>query len=271
MLMKIFQKLFAFYIDGSIHLALAVLAFLAITQKKFGLVLPLEYWTFVFFGTITAYNFVKYPQIVSLHYRSLEKSLKVIQIFSAICFIVLVLFLFKMKIQTLLYSLGFAILTLFYAIPFYHHKNLRMLSGVKIFIVALVWAGVTVIIPMIASQNPLTWDVWITFFQRGFLVLALIMPFEIRDMHYDADYLNTIPQRIGVKNTKVVGILAIAVSVGFEFLKVKTYSGYNLSFAIFIIALTILMLFSEKRQSRYYASFWVESLPILWWAVYIIF
>ena len=266
--MKIHQKLFSFYIDSSIHVAIAVLAFVAITQKKFGLILPIEYWAFVFFGTITGYNFVKYAKLAGLHHKSLAPSLRAIQIFSAICFIFLILVIVRMKLQTLLYSIAFVLLTLLYAIPFYHHKNLRMLSGIKIFVVALVWAGVTVIVPVVASENTIGFDVWITFFQRWLIVLSLIMPFEIRDMQFDECYLNTLPQRIGMRNSKIVGMISLGLAILLELLKSVTALNYNLSFISFSILLVISLIFSTKNQSKYFASFWIEGLPIFWWILY---
>ena len=266
--MKIYQKLFRFYIDSSIHVALSVMAFVAITQKKFGLILPNEYWAFVFLGTITGYNFVKYSKLAGLRHRSLARNLKIIQIFSAICFLLLLIVIFKMKLQTLLFSLGFALLTLLYAIPFYHHKNLRMLSGIKIFVVAVVWAGVTVIVPVIAADVLIGYDVWITFFQRGLIVLALIIPFDIRDMQYDSMYLNTIPQRIGIRNSKIVGMMGLGLCIVLELLKNTTTSSYIISFSLFSVLLIISIILSVKNQSKYFASFWVESVPIVWWILF---
>ncbi len=41
--------------------------------------------------------------------------------------------------------------------------------------------------------------------QRVLLVLAFLIPFEIRDLAYDKPELKTIPQRIGVTQTKIFG------------------------------------------------------------------
>lgn len=34
------------------------------------------------------------------------------------------------------------------------------------------------------------------------------------------------------------------------------------------ILLIILIWYSSPRQSKYYASFWVESVPIFWWLLF---
>ena len=61
--MNALKRIFEFYINSSIHVALAVLSLVLITVLEFNLKLPNSYWYFVFFGTITGYNFVKYAPI----------------------------------------------------------------------------------------------------------------------------------------------------------------------------------------------------------------
>ena len=116
--MKILQRIFDFYLNASIHVALAALAFIKITEIYFSLEASNSFYAFVFFGTITAYNFVKFAGVAKLHHRSLTDSLKVIQIFSLICFLALCFFAYQIPLETLLYFLPFGLLTLLYAIPF---------------------------------------------------------------------------------------------------------------------------------------------------------
>ena len=37
------------------------------------------------------------------------------------------------------------------------------------------------------------------------MVFVLTLPFEIRDLQYDDSTLETLPQRVGVKKTKIIG------------------------------------------------------------------
>src|SRR5690606_19375362 len=130
------------------HVALAVMALMAITLLEYGLTVSNAVWIFVFFGAITAYNFVKYAKVAGLHHRRLAQSLKSIQIFSAFSFIVLLASIFYLPLNVLLITAAFGIPTFFYAVPLIRHKNLRSFTGLKIFIVAFVWAGITVVIPI---------------------------------------------------------------------------------------------------------------------------
>lgn len=267
--MKLFKGIFAFYIDSSVHVALSVLSLTAITVLEYNLTVPRELWIFVFSGAITGYNFVKYAKIAGLHHRELTKSLKTIQIFSAVFFLFLIYSLFCLSWEVLLIVGCFGIPTFFYAVPFVRHKNLRSLTGIKIFIVAFVWAGITVIVPVIAAKSEISQDVVLTFFQRIVIVVALMLPFEIRDVPYDSLNLQTLPQQIGVWATKMLGEGVLLLCLIFEFFKESSEVAYIVSLMIFLVLVGGLLIISKPHQNRYFASFWVEGLPIFWGGLYL--
>jgi len=262
--MKLFSHIFAFYINSSIHVALAVVSLLAITILEYGLTISWELWSFVFLGSLTGYNFVKYAKVAGLHHRSLTNSLKTIQVFSAISIIALAFIAFRLPINVLLIAAAFGLATFFYAVPFVRNKNLRNFSGVKIFVVAFVWAGVTVVLPFAASEVKMDLDVLLTFFQRILIVVALILPFEIRDIPYDGLNLKTLPQQVGVRNAKLMGLGVLLLCLGCEFFKKDFEVAYIISLLIFCVVLGWLLVISKPVQNRYFSSFWVEGLPILW-------
>ena len=72
---------------------------------------------------------------------------------------------------------------------------------------------------MIENKIELSSDVWILLLQRFVFVVVLILPFEIRDLSVDDKILGTLPQRIGVKNTKLYGLLLLMVFFFLEFFK----------------------------------------------------
>lgn len=270
-IMKVLKDVFAFYINSSIHVALAVVALLAITVFEYNLTVPCQLWAFVFLSALTGYNFVKYAKVARLHHRSLTQSLKAIQVFSGICLVILAFMAFQLSIKTLIVTVAFGLATFFYAVPFVRNKNLRNFEGIKIFVVAFVWAGVTVIVPMIASETLISGDALLTFLQRILLVVALILPFEIRDVPYDSLNLKTLPQQIGVRNTKLLGQVVLLFCLAFEFFKANYEVGYISSLLIFCILLGWIIVVSKTNQSRYFASFWVEGLPIIWLLLFLIF
>ena len=199
--MRFLKLVLDFYLNASIHVAFSVYAFLRITEVYFDIPLNQNLNYFIFFGTITGYNFVKYAGVAKLHHRSLTNDLKIIQIFSFFSFLALCYFAYKISIETLLITIPFNVLTILYAVPFLSgfDKNLREVSYLKIIVVAFVWAGFTVLIPLIDAGVSLDLNIVMLFLQRFLIVVALILPFDIRDVKYDAISLQTIPKNIGVE------------------------------------------------------------------------
>ena len=268
-IMQFLKGLIAFYINSSLHVALAVIALLKVTDLQYNLSIPTTLFFFLFLATLTGYNFVKYAKVAGLRHRSLTQSLRGIQLISAISFIGLSYFAFKLPRNVILIILGFGLATFLYAVPFIRHKNLRNFSGFKIFVVALVWAGVTVIIPFVYTDTAINGEVLLTFCQRVLIVVVLILPFEIRDVPYDALNLKTIPQQIGVKNTKLLGIAILQICMVLELLKGNLNWAYLVSLSFFCGILGWLLIISKTEQKRYFASFLVEGLPIIWLILYI--
>lgn len=91
-----------------------------------------------------------------------------------------------------------------------------------------------------------------------------MLPFEIRDLNYDNLKLATIPQKIGIKKTKIIGGLLLLLFLMLDFLKDQLKVEIILSTFIITFVTLLFILFSNKNQSKYYSAFWVESLPVVW-------
>ena len=264
--MKIFKLLFDFYINSSIHVALAVYSLVKITELYFSLHANQSLDFFIFFGTITGYNFVKYAGVAKLHHRSLTNNLKVIQIFSFFCFLAMCFYAYQLPIKTLLFTIPLQLLTFLYAVPFLSgfHKNLRQISYLKIVVVAFVWTGFTVLIPILNSEKISVLEVVLHSIQRFLIVVVLILPFDIRDVKYDAISLQTIPKKIGIEKTKKMGLILMIFALVLEYLFAASPS-FKTPFMIFFFLAIIFLMRAKKVQSKYYSSFFVEALPIFWW------
>jgi hypothetical protein len=99
--------------------------------------------------------------------------------------------------------------------------------------------------------------------QRFIMVISLLIPVEILDLKTDDKSLQTLPQKIGVKNTKIVGLLFLSFFVGLEFFK-KSIDIINI---LIVIIVALFIIFSSQKRSSYYSNFWVESIPILWYCL----
>lgn len=95
-------------------------------------------------------------------------------------------------------------------------------------------------------------------------MISITIPFEIRDLKFDDDGLGTLPQLVGVKQVKRIGYLLIALVMGMqgilselEFIKILPVILVGILSAIFIKL-------ARKQQREFYASFYVEAVPIIW-------
>ena len=269
--MKIAKKLLDFYINSSIHVALSVYALSWITLLIFNLPYDENILYFNFYATITGYNFVKYFGIAKWHHRSLARWLKVIQVFSFFSFLLMVFYALKLETNVLFILAGLGIITFLYAIPILpkriyldEQQNLRQISGLKVYIIAAVWAFTTVVLPVLNNHLEITSKVWITVLQNFVFVLALMIPFEIRDLKFDSIKLATIPQQIGVKKTKILGVLLLLIFLWLNVFKEEIITIYLYKEVIMTFILMFFILFSTKYRNTYYTSFWVEALPIFW-------
>lgn len=226
---------------------------------------------FLFFATISGYNFVKYFGLAKFHHRSLANWLRIIQLFSALAFLLMLYYLTTLNSQSLILICIMALVTFLYAVPlipkkyiFDEQQNLREVGGLKVYIIALVWSLVTVLLPLLDNDVAFSTDISITLLQRFCLVIVLMLPFEIRDMNYDNLKLATIPQKIGIKKTKIIGWLLLLVFYVLEFFKDELYHYLIVSNLIVVTISFLFILFSSEKKSKYYTSFWVETIPIIW-------
>ena len=269
--MRIWFKILDFYINSSIHVALSVVALCYITFQTLEITFDIPLLFFVFFASITGYNFVKFFGLAKFHHRSLATWLKLIQIFSALCFVGMVYFTFQLKERTIIFLGVLGVITFLYAIPLVprnwfldKQKNLRSISGLKVYLIAFVWSGVTVFLPIFNEGMTIDGDGVTLGIQRFLLILLLMLPFEIRDLNYDSLKLATIPQQIGIAKTKILGIVLAAFYVLLcQFY--KNIGGEEIAWRIVVLLVCLVFIgFSNTRRSKYYTSFWVEAIPILW-------
>lgn len=269
--MKTLKNIFDFYIHGSIHVALAIAALVKLTVLKYEISGADNYVYLSFVGSVVAYNFVKYASISTLYHKRITKSITAVKILTGICALLFLYLVNQMSRETLLYMLPFMVLTVLYAVPvFPNKKNLRSVAGIKIFIIGSNWAGITVLIPIIYAQQTLNSDMIVDLIQRFLFIVVMMLPFEIRDLQFDEEDLETIPQRIGITRTKVFGSILLVVFLLLAGFKDEVSFTEILS----VVAITIISLLflwsTERKQSEYFCSFWVEIIPIIWLLIWIV-
>ena len=267
--MRFFKVLFDFYLDASIHVAFAVLSLIWISCRSLDIPVDLNLLIFVFSGSIAVYNFIKYGVEANKYFLVTNTYHKRIQFISILFLGIATYHTFFLNFEVIMALGVIAILVGLYALPLLPKASkLRNWGISKVIIIGVVWSIATVLLPVLEADQIITWDVWIVFLQRVFFVLAWIIPFEIRDLKYDSPELHTLPQSIGQKKTKILGSLFLVIMCMLTFF--KDYIA-PIEFLVTFLVTAVLLLFiwaSKRDQQSYYASFFVEGIPILWMAIW---
>ncbi len=269
--MTLLRRLLDFYIAGSIHVALSVYALVRMTGYLCAIDAIEVPALFAFFGTIVGYNFVKYDALARTQKLEMRTQLKLIAILSFLSLLATGYYFFRLERITKIVAFAFLILTMLYTLPFFpNRKNARNWAGIKIYIVALCWIGVTLFLPVVNAGIPIDADIIVIGIQRYLLIFVLILIFEIIDLRIDDPNLKTVPQQIGVEQTKVVGSVLLLIFILLCFFQ-TSFSFPNL-FLRLGVAFTVLLflLFANEERSKYYSSFWVEAIPIIWWVLLVL-
>ena len=255
------------YIKSSLHVALAVISFSLVTVFKFDLQIPTTLLFFTFFSTVVAYNFTKYLSLLDRRHLTMNPSLNAIAIITFIFFVCTIISTFYLDRVTLFVAAIPALLTAAYALPLFRSgTNLRHVYGAKLFIIGIVWALVTVGLPFAAHQGelPALSALFTEGFQRLLFVMVLTLPFDIRDIQTDMDQLGTIPQIFGIRTTRTIGLVTLTIVLLIEIVQAHSFHS---GFAVFLLMVGTTALLIHKSmtiRSPFFASFWVEGIPILW-------
>lgn len=265
--MKSFKQIFDFYLDSSIHVAFSCFALVNCTYLILNISTNNSVALFAFFGTIVGYNFVKFDALARTKKNDLSWKLKAIVGLSFFSLLLAIYYFLELQKNTKSIAIAVLILTVLYTLPFFpNKKNARNWAGFKIYIVAICWISVTLLLPILNSGYHIQAEIVLLIIQRFLIIFTLILIFEIKDLKNDDPHLRTVPQQIGVKNTKNLGFVLLILFIGFELLNGNINNHFlelKLNFVI-AIAIGFFLFFSNENRSKYYTDFWVESIPIFW-------
>lgn len=252
---------FRFYILSSLHVGLALFAFTQVTALQLGTPFPTATLFAIFGLTVVGYNCIKFGWKLQLLKSSLALSIKGI---TALGLIALIGFL-PMTLEGAMWLVIVMILSVAYGIPQLNLQfQLRQLKGLKILLVALVWVITSLFLPISYFEGEF-FNVPIAMVLSHFLfVVVATLPFEIRDLDRDATELGTWPQLLGVGTTQLLGYGLLFLFLLLEYSYLPDFGQFVIS-AIIAVLTALFLAFSSERQSEFYSSFWVESLPIIWW------
>lgn len=273
-----FKRWLQFYLNASCHVAFAVVSLTIITFVEFSIAFNTAVLGFVFFSTIAAYNFVKYIGIDKAHFTNRTSNLHLIILLTIVSCLLSFYWMTFLKLEALAVILISGLITWFYAFPKSPFRlfsinlvNLRMIPGIKVYLVALVWTLITILLPLVQAGEELNAKSVLALLQRWLLVVVLMLPFEIRDLQFDALKLQTIPQQLGVTITKLLGFVMIIAIALLEYFKFREPSVYTLSLLLFLMTAAVVVFYSKRESSFIFTALWVESLPLFWLGLVLFF
>jgi 4-hydroxybenzoate polyprenyltransferase len=211
-----------------------------------------EYNLYRFLGVLNSSNGLKYPNYVNL--KNELVGIYLLVMFSVLGFMVA---LIKAKFIVLLALAPIAGITLFYSTPLgKQHKGffkLRQVPYLKIFMIAFVWALVTVLLPVIHAER--SFNIWIILaliFERFLFVFAITIPFDIKDMAVDKKAgLKTIPLLIGKKKSIQLAILLLIFSLLISVIQYGlTMQWYLLAAMVLSVISTIIFILYKKMNNE---------------------
>lgn len=264
--MRLLRTVFGWYIKASIHVSLALVSLVAFTGLIFRIEVSHHYLLALFFGGVAAYNGIKYGLEPRKHPYRVPGGFPTLVLISLFFLVIALYHLSYLPPQVWMLLMVCGGITALYAIPLMPGlRNLRSRGILKVLLVALVWTLASVWIPVWGFLEAADWDLAVESFQRLIWVSLLMLPFEIRDMHQDPPHLRTIPQRWGVGATRRLAWAGVLLFVGATLLKEAVAPGEIVCKTAIGFLMGLSVAFAGEKQGRYYASFWVEGIPVLAW------
>jgi 4-hydroxybenzoate polyprenyltransferase len=222
------------------------------------------YSSLVFFATIFIYNFQRFfykPQqdysLNSIRRKWIFENQNVVKLLTFIGFIGVVITFFFNDEHIVFYLSPLLILSFAY---FFSFIKLRESPLFKLFTLVIVWTMVTAVIPVLLSDaEPFTKNNLLHVFTRFCFMLAICIPFDIRDLQIDnADNVSTLPQIIGEKNARW---LAFGFMLIYMILIIAEYILGIITMKVFIALMisalinsTLVLMSSSKRSEYFYVA-----------------
>ena len=165
------------------------------------------------------------------------------------------------------------VISLLYVLPIFPgYRRLRDFPYIKIFLIAIVWVWLTVIIPMLES-GLMEHRLWIFIFVKFFFLIAITIPFDIRDIHVDTSTgVPTLVSFMGIVRAKSFAvILMILYAIGIILLvQWVDLHGIFLITEFTVIVITIVLIWkSRPSHPDYYYSFFLDGTMGLFWLLFI--
>lgn len=221
---------------------------------------------FAFFATLFLYAAHRIVGISKLHeyfqverYGVISTFKQHIRIYAFIGFMGSLICFFYLSRPVQIALLIPAIVSLAYVIPVLGtNRRLRDVNHIKIFMVAIVWAWVTVLLPGLEYGKNIDLNLIAMFIERALFIFAITLPFDVRDLKVDAHSdVKTIPAQIGTANAKhlAAASLILAFLIALFLYRNGIYTSPVLTgLVLSYVSTTLLVYLSDPKRHDYFYS-----------------
>ncbi len=258
-----------FLVDSNLFVALGVWSLVKLTGLLHNI--DVDFFAiFSLFSTLLVYSFSllfshgKSSGFKKLFFSSKMLVHKFVFLLSAS---VLPFFLIQFDSYMLLGLIPVAIVSFLYPVEIIREEQrkvtLREFPYLKIFLIGISWGVVTVLLPMLFAKEELLMSDYFEALVRAMFVIAITIPFDVRDVKSDSPDMKTIPQKFGVARAKILSYILLAFNFIYYLWLDKV--GVETSVFIFITLLftSLLVLFSNSNKPKFYYTVLIESTSLL--------
>jgi len=156
-----------------------------------------------------------------------------------------------------------ALAALLYVFPVMRGMRLREVGIWKIFLIATVWAVVTVGLPITQLEIRPQWQetTWLLA-ERWLFIFAITVPFDIRDLSTDASKgVRTLPSVLGWRRALLVSMISMGMYVLLAWQRLGLDAFVGLVPAV--LSAFVLIAFTRPARREMYYSFWLEGTMLL--------
>lgn len=294
-LRQISQKiilLIQWIIFSDIYITLGAVAFAYVNASLLGIE-PSSVWSLLILvaaATMFIYQFSRWtffkdvPDNLSRDklYYWMERNKPVVKFLMGLSVLSGCIALFYVRFEVFLVLVGLGIISFLYNINIPVGNTiltLRKIPFAKIFMIALVWASMAVILPW-TVQFGWRWELhtFQLFLLQFLFIFIITLPFDINDIQVDKEVgVRTIPITLGVKKSKILlSVLSVLYS-SFFFRWISVTNGMRLDMKLFTIGVTILIfcllyktIVRSRRAEKWQIMLWYDGSLILYFLIYII-
>ena len=141
--------------------------------------------------------------------------------------------------------------------------RIREIGLWKIFLIAVIWAGMTVILPAVhlygfgQITEVLSWQLAI---ERSVFILAITIPFDVRDLINDAKKrVRTLSSVLGWKKSILLAEALLFLFGLLIYFRLGTGNPLLIGYLLNVLLTAIIVGFATPNRNDVYCSFWVEG------------